>query len=70
MESCSKCRDYVLYISKPPGELTTFAVNLTGESNDNIKTLQILNMNGDYQWWVKARDSMVEGNESEAIIYH
>ena len=57
--------DYVLYISKPSGELTTFVVNPTGESNDNIKTLQILNMNGDYQWWVKARDSIGnEGNES------
>ena len=45
--------------------MTTFTVKPTGESNDNIKTLQILNMNGDYQWWVKARDSIGnEGNES------
>lgn len=49
--------DYVLYISTPQGFVVTHQIIATGGLNQNVKSLQILNTNGQYQWWVKARDS-------------
>ncbi len=64
-KAVTNAADYVLYISQPSGELTTFRITPTNASTENIKTLQILNTNGNYEWWVKARDSVGrQGNES------
>ncbi len=57
--------DYVLYISQPTGSLTTYPISPQAGVNENVETLQILNANGDYQWWVRARDSIGnQGSES------
>ena len=56
--------DYVLSLSSPSGDLTTFSIASTVNLGE-VKTLQILNQQGEYRWWVVARDSVGNtGNKS------
>jgi hypothetical protein len=60
----SKAFNYILSLSSPQGGLSTFSISGV-ETSGLVKTLQILNQQGEYRWWVAARDSVGNtGNRS------
>ena len=56
-ESVTNAVDYILYISTPQGTVQTHAVVPRASEDKNVESLHILNTNGQYRWWVRARDS-------------
>jgi len=49
--------EYILNLSHPTGQLTTYAVVKSGD-NPNVRWNQILTTQGEYEWWVLSVDSV------------
>ncbi|PCJ20614.1 MAG: hypothetical protein COB02_03575 [Candidatus Cloacimonadota bacterium] len=56
-EKISFASDYILSISRPDGIITTQVVK-PSISEETVKQLILLSDNGEYFWWVQARDSV------------
>lgn len=48
--------EYVLSLSKPDSNIETFAVATNG--SDDVRYTKVLSVEGEYEWWVTAKDSV------------